>query len=127
GRFGAQRTQAPQPVHEPGPVMGDQRYKKPRAARRPQPARRREKILQRQIILLKVDPAVAVYLQIEQPGRQPSLLRRRTGDSVQVSNAPPCPADANRLSRRKMPGLDLAVVRQARLLPSNSSRRKQVP
>jgi hypothetical protein len=108
--FPAEFHQSAQTRGQFRPFVGNKRQQKATAARGPEFCNRHEQLLDRQVVLLEIDTAKTVDLQVHQRGRDPKIVRRLAPDSAQGLNDTSAQARLDRPAGGVMPGVNFAVL-----------------
>src|SRR5262249_39402987 len=108
--FGAQSAESFQPLNQRRPFMGDLRQEKPPTTRLAQGPRCNQRMLDRQIVALKIDAAKAVDLKVNRSRSQQGLAIGWNAGRLELRDGSVAPAEADALSGRVMPCPDFAVA-----------------
>src|SRR5437016_11896640 len=92
------------------PLVGDQCQQKAAAACGAQRPRRRQKLIDSQIIPLKINACKPIHLQVHQRRREPLFIRDRLGCSSQVGDDAVLPLQGNRLAGPVVARTDFASL-----------------
>src|SRR5881394_3018828 len=107
---GAHLAELREPMDQLRPFVGDQRQEKAATGSRAQCPCRDQRLLDRQIVALKIDAGKTVNLQIDQRGSQPKLAAWWSCCSLELIDDSLPPTHADSLPCRVVPGPDFAVA-----------------
>src|SRR5579883_3423927 len=105
----------PQTSREPWPFVRDQRQQKTGASRSPKLPWRAEQIFHAQMVLLKINTAIAVDLEIHESGGNPFFRAQRCFRRFDLRDDSILPAHAHRFTTRVMPRANFSVSHCARV------------
>ncbi|PYK65554.1 MAG: hypothetical protein DME21_00810 [Verrucomicrobia bacterium] len=108
--MGAQLAQMSQARRQLWPLVGDQCRQKAAAACGAQRPRRRQKLIDSQIIPLKINACKPIHLQVHQRRRDPSPALDRPGCGAQMGDDAVAPFERNRFAGRVMMRADFALL-----------------
>src|SRR5262245_27098432 len=119
-RLTPQCSEAPQTLQHSTPVLCHEGQEVTTATGGSETARGQEQFRQRHSVLLKVDPAIAVDLEVEQRRGDPTVWRARLLQHPHRANLPVTPSHTYGLSGPEMPRADIAVTHGSLLIDCGS-------